>query len=745
MSLKQLTARVISCDYLPKQKKHTGDSIITVWSFDENKEWKLIVPFRCHVEPLDNIFSIVEMVNNTTLKCKTPLAVSISNEEEALLNIIKSGLLHSKTKDNKRKNIQLYSKKVFDYFSLPSTFNILDNISIRYDKTHDENLLEKQLTLNSEENILSHDQIKCILTEWYEKRILRKFYCLGLSEHELKETLTFYLLNKQYTNHIIHETPIQYTDIQNIYQRLLNNPYSIATIKHDTADFIMLFQLRKPKEQDVLCGQVVRFLYNEINMNANSGVSEDEILKRFPMITNLVQDLLTNYNVVYYSHAFQLEYPFLIEKTCSQILQYLLLQPDHKIKDIQYQLETLTDEQKECIQMSLTKRVSIITGLPGSGKSTLTEELCFNLEQNNKKYYIVSFTGKAVARVTDCVGHQRKNRISTMHRLMVLPATELIDYIIIDETSMITTELFYLFICKFYHKGISIVFIGDPNQLEPISWGSLFQQLIQSKKFPLIELKINHRSKDGILLNANHLIKSKIQTKFGIRRDVFEFTTYPDFSISQCNSIEAIEKIVHELKQNGIPSKDVTVLTPYNADIYKINQLMQKIYDDGEKFIVDKLGRIWKIGDRVMIMDNDYKLNLMNGTEGVVTAISHDSILVSFKDNSIHSFKYKIDRVIDRITEEKEYAQEGTINRLAHSYCLSIHKSQGSEWPFIILYVPYAKQNFNFLNSNMIYTAITRAKKKLWIVGCISDVYSACTRLPKPRRDHLIDHLVESH
>lgn len=375
--------------------------------------------------------------------------------------------------------------------------------------------------------------------------------------------------------------------------------------------------------------------------------------------------------------------------------------------------------------------------------TTIIAEIVHNLTLRDEKFAIASFTGKAVARIREVI---KLRSPSTLHRMIARAATiPKFAHLIIDEASMVTTELFYAFI-KAFPGPYRITLVGDPNQLQPIGWGTLLEQLLKSKRVPIFRLSQNHRLEkvngdiNGIMANANGLIRA-----WGgdINEDEppFEFVTTDNFSMIDGN-IEIVYDVLRALYNSGVPANEITMITPYNKEIDDLNKTAQQIFNETSKSIVDSRGKLWCIRDRVMLLENNYEINVMNAEEGMVTDISPEEIAVQFKDGATHYFKLEPSPEDEKKDDEDHpYAKELTVLMLGHCFSISIHRAQGSEWPYVIIAVPAHTANSSFLNRNLIYTAITRAKRACWIVGDIEAFKAGAFRSAGYRCENLSERL----
>ena len=259
--------------------------------------------------------------------------------------------------------------------------------------------------------------------------------------------------------------------------------------------------------------------------------------------------------------------------------------------------------------------------------------------------------------------------------------------------------------------SIRLFLIGDVSQLPPIEWGRPFYDMIQSKKIPTYFLTKCHRfyeksgEVNGILENANGMIH-QTEWKWNERKN---------FKILKNSSvIQVIEKVI----SSNISMNDFSILCPFNKPLYDINQKASKMFLPNAKEITDLTGRIWRIGDRVINLKNRYDFNIMNGDDGeIMDFLDNDGGLKVRFGELLLDFLFSGET--STVDAEEENFDEvdntpATTSHLVQSYAMTVHKSQGSEWDFVLLYLPYDTKGF--ITKNLIYTAITRARQCLWII-----------------------------
>lgn len=483
-------------------------------------------------------------------------------------------------------------------------------------------------------------------------------------------------------------------------------------------------------------------LYSGIVLLAFSGVCAWMYIDGHNFILNftegsglIIDNFIKDYQLVEYNSMLYLQYPEEVEESVSEHLTYLSRIPfTHPIPDLKFNNTELTNEQQVAVSGALNQSISIITGPGGTGKTTLIKELIYQLDLVNIPYLIVSFTGKAVSRVKQVTG---STRIKTLNMAIAKGDNQKFKHLIIDEISMVTTNLFYKFIQHFTHS-YSITAIGDLHQLPPIGWGSLFEQMIKAE-LPTYRLTHNHRGHTGIASNTDRLLTN--------RTDI-TFESNEQFHLQTTGSIDTVYDVVKSLYKQGVKPEDIKIITPFNKYIDQLNTNVSQYFNGDEDSVIDTKDRKWSVNDQVMMIKNCYDIGIMNGHEGKVLEVDSDGILVQFEGKhdryrfSLNAKNY-IEELYDEVDptwlNDKEVKLDTGLLRL--SFAITIHKSQGSEWNHVILYIPnYFLQGF--YNRNLIYTALTRGKHGVFCLGSIGVLIRAANQLMKPRNDNLAKRLI---
>ncbi len=539
---------------------------------------------------------------------------------------------------------------------------------------------------------------------WYQHRNLRCLHNLGLDNQDI--------------------TNSQYNTIQ-LYSKCLTNPFTIYTLSMTKS--VRIFNLLGKQYTDTQEEEanIVRTIHQNLTDKQWVGTPINNLLSIYPTISHHINTLIREYNIMGKYNTVYLDYSYRVETELGRIIStYLQRKMEYNITNLEWKDQALTSQQQKTISNVLNLPISIVTGGAGTGKTTIITELLYQLEKANIVPMITSFTGKAIARIKQVIKRQFP---LTIHMLLSVKRKINFQCLIVDEVSMVTTDLF-LKLGQRYQWKFNIILIGDPNQLPPITWGTLFDQLIKSAKIPIFTLTENFRSasnkNDGIIENAGRLVNyvkllNQQQMNQPITGDIsepFQFKSSTNFILSGGDD-NTVCNMVRALFRKGIKSTWLTIITPYNMYLKQLNTNVSMIYNGNNQYINDIWRNKWTLNDRVMLLKNCYDINTMNGEEGIIVDITTNGISVDFGNLNIQQFS------TSDVGKNKKTTQLLTV-----SYAVSVHKSQGSEWDFVIFYLPVRMGSSGFLNANLIYTAITRAKRMIWCIGDIDKLNEMAIR-----------------
>ena len=377
-------------------------------------------------------------------------------------------------------------------------------------------------------------------------------------------------------------------------------------------------------------------------------------------------------------------------------------------KDNQIQL---AQKQKEAIKACLHHGVLVLTGGPGTGKTTVIKGILSILKAQGLKIRLAAPTGRAAKRLSETTGQ----KALTIHRL--LEANNLAqddnlqlgfskdiddqldaDVIILDEVSMVDIVLMHHFL-NAVPDGCRIILVGDTDQLPAVGPGSVLKDIIRSQKIPAIRLdEIFRQAQTSMIIqNANIINAGRLPD---IRKQYSDFVFYElndDTSITQ----KILDLCTKDLPHEGFDVlKDVQILSPMhrflcgveNLNLMLQEQLNPKKNQDELKYS----SQTFRVGDKVMHIRNNYQKNVFNGDIGFIQDVNNEKLTVDYFDHIV--------------TYEKN-----ELNELTLAYASSVHKSQGSEYKVVI--IPLSTSHYIMLQRNLLYTAITRAKQKVIIIG----------------------------
>ena len=369
----------------------------------------------------------------------------------------------------------------------------------------------------------------------------------------------------------------------------------------------------------------------------------------------------------------------------------------------------LDEGQREAARMALTSNVSVITGRPGCGKTTVTKSIIQALQDAGLEYLACGPTGRAAKRFMEATGFEA----CTMHRALESKGTGSFgrdennpfsaNFIIADEQSMSDTYISHRML-RAVASGTQLLYVGDVDQLPSIGAGAVLKDIIQSGQVPVSVLTKIHRQAAGsdIITNAHRIIEGQVPESRGPQSD---FQIRP--SRSGEDAVQLVIDQYQALRAKGFEPEDIQILTPMRKKTElganELNRRLKDILNPGEPHNSIKRGKydtevVFSPGDRVMQVANNKDLGIYNGDIGYILSIDKRSneILVDFSGDHV---ALGVDDLDD----------------LDLAYATTIHKSQGSEFPAII--IPMAKSHWNMWDRNLLYTAVTRGKEEVVLTG----------------------------
>ncbi|HNT77688.1 MAG TPA: ATP-dependent RecD-like DNA helicase, partial [Anaerolineae bacterium] len=370
----------------------------------------------------------------------------------------------------------------------------------------------------------------------------------------------------------------------------------------------------------------------------------------------------------------------------------------------------LAEQQQAAVRMALTEKVSVLTGGPGTGKTTVTRSIIQLLQAKRGSVLLCAPTGRAAKRLGETTGLEAK----TIHRLLEFKPAEGFkflrdqenpldaDLIIVDETSMVDILLMN-HLLKAVEAGSHLLLVGDVDQLPSVGAGNVLRDLIDSGVLPVTRLETIFRQAEDsyIIVNAHRINRGEMPIVNRGARDFFYFKATDAESAADL-ALDVVARRIPE-KFGYDADRDVQVLSPMHrgaAGVGALNQRLQARLNppDPRKPEAPHGSRVFRVGDRVMQLRNDYDRQVFNGDMGRVTAVDLEehTLTVDF----------------DGAAVGYEAAQ---LDELVHAYAVSIHKSQGSEFPVVV--IPVLTQHYMMLQRNLLYTGVTRARELVVLVG----------------------------
>ncbi len=381
--------------------------------------------------------------------------------------------------------------------------------------------------------------------------------------------------------------------------------------------------------------------------------------------------------------------------------------------------QELASGQQDAVTLALTSKVAVLTGGPGCGKSFTVRSVVELATAKKANVVLVAPTGRAAKRLAELTCHEA----STVHRLLELqpggdPKHDRdhpldADLVVVDESSMMDVILANKLV-KAIPDGAHLLLVGDVDQLPSVGAGEVLRDLLAAGRIPRVRLTqiFRHARQSGIVVNA-HRINHGQPPQLTDFRDFYWFTCDPAED-SGLHPAEETAKLVVDIVARRIPAKfgldpvrDVQVLTPMHrgpAGAGNLNGMLQDaLTPDGNGMQEKRYGdRVFRAGDKVIQLRNNYnkgKAGIFNGTVGTVTGLSlQEQTLTVLTDEDEHI--------------DYDFAE---LDELAHAYAITIHRSQGSEYPAVV--IPLTTSSWMMLQRNLLYTGITRAKQLIVLVG----------------------------
>lgn len=579
--------------------------------------------------------------------------------------------------------------------------------------------------------------------------------------------ILMYFSSYNISNHLALKIYKEYGD--KAIEKIRENPYvlieDIQGIGFKKADEIaMAFGIKKDAEERKIEG--LKYILQRANLSGHTYLPLDILIKNANKLLDIsIEDLEECVRSLSFSDNFYVEKandefhcyyaPYLrAENFIAGKLNEININFDEnpdilaKIDDIEKNRNIkLAQAQVEAIKKSLNVGVFLITGGPGTGKTTTLKALIDLYEFMGKKIKLAAPTGRAAKRMKESTGHDAL----TLHKLLEInfaderatyydPVELACDVLIVDEMSMVDVILMEN-LCRSLEVGIRLILVGDPDQLPSVGAGNVLRDILDSNLFERVNLvEIFRQKEESMIIKNAHLI-NKGQEPILNKNDFFMIT-----EDGENKGLEIIKDLISKRlpEYYGFNFSDIQVLTPMKKGILgtiNLNKVLQELLNKNEKKL-EIFGKTFKLNDRIMQIKNNYELErvlenefysektkgVFNGDMGYISDIDQEEKIIEVTFDGAKKVKY--------LPED--------LDELQLSYAMTIHKSQGSEFPVVIIPLYWAPPML--LTRNLIYTAVTRATKLVVLVGKYQYLLLMIANNKTRRRfSNLKNKLIEAH
>ncbi|MDR0631128.1 MAG: ATP-dependent RecD-like DNA helicase [Holosporales bacterium] len=561
---------------------------------------------------------------------------------------------------------------------------------------------------------IGSSRIKMIATAWQEQKEIRNII-LFLQSYDISSTFAARIY-------------AQYGD--GAIALIKDNPYRLATdivgIGFITADNIAQ-RIGIDPQSTMRAEAGVLFVLKEFSKDGHVYCKKDELIQKSQamlqidesVLTQALQTLALTGQVVFAlldgaSCVFLRGYHNAEVKVAERLLalkrspsRIKQIAADSAIEWVQQKISiTLADRQREAVHAAVTEKLLVITGSPGTGKTTIIRAILEILSKVTPKIVLTAPTGRAAKRMSETTGRNAK----TIHRLLECVNGTFqrnenspidCDLMILDETSMVDILLMH-HLLKAVPDYATLILVGDINQLPSVGPGSVLKDIISSKRVKVVQLNeiFRQAQKSMIIMNAHQIINGTMPNLEACEDTDFYFINEEDPSKLVEKTILLVkDRIPRKFGYN--PVQDIQVLTPVHRSLLgtdNLNEALQNALNPNSGAELLRGNRRFRAGDKVMQIRNNYDKDVFNGDSGIVARIDVENQVM-----------------IVRMDERFVRYERAELDDLVLSYAISIHKSQGSEYPVVVM--PVLMMHYVMLQRNLIYTGITRGKKLVVVAG----------------------------
>ena len=623
----------------------------------------------------------------------------------------------------------------------------VDELLLHYPNIIDMIIKEKPIDVSKLKGIKNKKMNKI------KAKVIENFSLIELVEEYSDYGMTFTMMKNLYN---------AYHSINKIKERMENDPYTclckLNRVGFKTADDFIMGKYPHKRNSLMRARACIIYLLNENETNGNVWIDLKKLYSQFKELAHesisFFKDVILNDEDIYIEKGTN-RVSFL-ETRCAEVeIKNILneLKNNNTKFDVDYKDFTtvqgfkLTEEQTESLKNICKYNVSILAGVGGSGKSFSVQAIIEMLESELITYCMLSPTGKSAKVLADYTKREAK----TIHRGLGYNPGEGFAYnlqnklpydvVIVDEFSMIDSKLLRDLLRAIDVTKTKILFIGDPAQIPSVGVGNIAHDMIHSEAIPTSLLTKVFRYGEGglsyvatkIRLGEQYLENNKPIQTFGVNKD------YTFINVEQEKSSKCLITLYKNLLNKNISVDDIMVLTSYNKGNYGtivLNNMIQSIVNPENKDkeeVICKRNEVeihFRVNDRVMQVKNNYKAvdedgeeqAIFNGDVGVICKIEKEVLTVDFDGKKIEYEKSQLDE-------------------LNLSYCLTIHKSQGSSAKYVIMITPKAHKFF--LDRNLLYVASSRAKVGLYHVGSTDVIQSSLRKSQNFSRNTFLQGLLE--